>query len=374
MSIGRCCLGIALMGGLGCATRKPIFLTYRLVNENNSQILVPPGISTASVAKRTFTSAVVKGDVRCPPSTEPVRIRVRKKRARVSVDGNALLQQRPGWLGDWAMELEQHGCLAPHEGWRLAQGVIESLPLPLNTPFRLLYPSQMDVAPPLRLQVVSPIQGEGTQPIAPMEGAVQATEGGAALTVQSAANLIGYENAWYAVQPKSGGIGFTIAPLYAERHIDGQSQLGPRPSIDYLQFPPEASFYRLYHKAGDTEFAQLILAARTRAELRERLAAFETGTASCQKLNGDLCIAIPKAVAVNLCLPVTVNRAEIVVRWGATLGEAIRQAGERQPQAILPQLKVYKPHGGRPAPVEFDRASVGIFHLILTGGEMISWK
>jgi hypothetical protein len=375
-SVNRCSLVLALLGCTGCAARKPVFQTYRLVNENTTQVLIPPGVATAGVAKRTFTANVAEGGGRCLPSTGPVGIQVHKKRAHVSVERDTLIKQQPGWLYDWATGLESHGCLGPHEGWKLAKRIVESLPLEANTAFRLLYASQMDVVPQVRIQVISPILGEGMPPGSPMSESVETSGNGAnmTLTAKPAVNLIGYETTWYAVRPKSRGIGFTIAPLYAERHIDREIERRPQPSINYLRFLPEAAFYRLYHKAGETEFTQLILAARTRAELEQRVTAFETGSASCEKLNRELCIAIPKAVAINLCLPVTVNGAEIMVRWGANVGEAIRESGERQPNSVLPQLAVYKLYDGRPAAVEFDHASPAIFNLILTGGEAISWK
>ena len=194
------------------------------------------------------------------------------------------------------------------------------------------------------------------------------------LNVTAAPNLIGYETAWYAAQPKPGTIGLTLAPLYAERNIDQKLERRPVPSVNYLQFRPEAAFYRLYHKGGETEFTQVMLAGRTRAELGQKISEMESGTVSCENLNGAFCIAIPKAVAVNLGLPVTVNGAETIVRLGATVGEAIRESGERRPNSILPQLAVYKSYNGRPTPVEFDPASPAIFNLILTGGEVISWR
>jgi hypothetical protein len=285
------------------------------------------------------------------------------------------MKQPRGWLNDWAAELESGGCLAPHEGWKLAQRILESLPLEPNTGFRLLYGTQMDIAPQIKLQVVSPILREGARSQDVAEPVEIAGEGPSlTLTAKSAANLIGYETAWYSVQPKLHTVGFSIAPLSAESHIAGDNKRRPGPSVDYLRFPPEAAFYRLYHKAGETEFTQLVLAARTLPELKQRVIALDMGMASCEKLNGELCITIPKAVAVNIFLPVTVNRVEIPVRWGSTVGEAIRESGVRQASSILPQLAVYRPYGGQPTPVEFDHTSPAILNLILTGGEVISWK
>ncbi len=171
---------------------------------------------------------------------------------------------------------------------------------------------------------------------------------------------------------KANRIGFTIAPLFAERHMGSEIARQPQPAINYFRFPAEAAFYRLLFKAEQTDFTALVIGARTRAELDQRIKTLETGTASCGKLNDELCVTIPKLVAVNQFLLVSVNGREVPVRWGATVGEAIREGGERRPAAVLPKLTIHKLYNGRPAPVEFDRASPAILSLILTGGEIVS--
>ena len=115
-----------------------------------------------------------------------------------------------------------------------------------------------------------------------------------------------------------------------------------------------------FKKGQATEFTQLVIGARTPAELEQRTKTLERGTASCERLNDEMCIPIPRAVAVNLFLPTTVNGNEVMVRWGANVGEAIREAGVRQPGSVLPTLAVYKPYNGRPAAVDFDRTSSAI--------------
>src|SRR5262249_18399379 len=180
--------------------------------------------------------------------------------------------------------------------------------------------------------------------------------------------------AWYGVQPKTSRIGFLIAPLFAERRVQNAIERRPQPATNYLQFPSDAAFYRLIYKAEQTEYTALVVAARTRAELAERVKILEAGTASCETLKDQLCVALPKVVGVNLLFPVVVNGKTIMAQWGTTVGGAIREAGERQTNSVLPQLAVHKPYHGRPAAVEFDRASPAILNLILTGGETISWK
>ncbi len=108
--------------------------------------------------------------------------------------------------------------------------------------------------------------------------------------------------------------------------------------------------------------------------MEQRTERLKAGTASCEELNGELCVAFPKNVAVNLLPPITVNGDEVMVKWGATVGEAIREAGERQVELVLPKLAVYKRYRGQPVPVEFERTSPSILNLILTGVETLSWR
>jgi hypothetical protein len=56
---------------------------------------------------------------------------------------------------------------------------------------------------------------QGTPADAPILNASSLTGGGNSLTLtlKSTPNLVGYETAWCALQPKNGRIGFAIAPL-----------------------------------------------------------------------------------------------------------------------------------------------------------------
>lgn len=371
-----CAIASAILACAGCSVHKPIFQTYRLSQQGAGQVLIPPGVASPDVAQRTFAADVTAGPGACASVVGAVGIRVRNKRIQVTVRRDFLVRQPPGWLGDWTAELESQGCLAAGEGPKLADRIAESLPLGPNMAFHLLHSSVLDFDPRVRLQLVRPILREGAAADAPTVGPVEHSGNGATLTVtaKSTADLIGYEKSWYAVQPKAKGSGFTIVPLYAERLINGVTERLPQSGLRYLQFGADAGYYRMFQKAGETEFTQFVIAAPTRTELERRSAVFEAGTASCDKVNSESCVAIPRAVAVNLLLPVTVNGAETMVRRGATLGEALRGAGAPRPDLILPQLAVERPYHGQPAVVEFDRTSPAILDLLLIGGEIISWR
>lgn len=299
----------------GCAAHKPALQTWRLT----STVLIPPGIAGPEVAKRTFTTDVVSGGGPCP---SPVR--VRGKRVQLTVSRETLLKQPDGWLTAWSEELEAQRCIAPGESVKLADRITESLPLDPNQAFRLLFATdrqsgQVDLGPRTRLQVVSPIMEGGAAFELPPS---QTTGDGntLTLTVQAPAGMLGYETALYEVQRRTDKPGYRIVPLSAERHINGKSEVVPQPATNYFQFSENASFYRLFYKAGQTDFTALVAGASTRTELK-------TSLASCDGFTAGMCIAIPRSVALNPLITITVNGSETLVNWNSTVNGAIRAAG-----------------------------------------------
>src|SRR4029077_4416014 len=168
--------------------------------------------------------------------------------------------------------------------------------------FRLLYSSQIDIGPQteiekLRLQVVSPVLRDGAPTDAAILDSTELSGKGADLnlTVKVTADLVGYEVAWYGIRRKTDGVGFTIIPLYAERHsLTGETERRAAPTTNQLQFPENAAFYRLFYQAEQTDFIKLVIAAHTQAELDQRTKLLESGRASCLQLNDELCLTIPK--------------------------------------------------------------------------------
>lgn len=381
MTTLRAALAVVFLCSIGCAVRKPA--VYRLMPRDNRQILVPPGAASPDTIRRTIVTDATKGKGSCP-AEEAVTIESRKTHVRAVVDAPALAKQPPGWLGRWSADLESQGCIAPGDGGKLAQDVLEALPLELNASFRLLYPNdrvtgELDVLPRSRFHVLSPVVREPGAPNFAGPPSVTGDDRHLNVTVQSTGNLIGYEMAWYEAQPRPDKLGVTILPLSAETHCAGPASActeshGTQPAVNYFRFPAEARFYRLFYEADTTDYAALVVAAETPAELARRTTVLETGPAACSRLPADWCVTIPKDVAVNLLLPVTVNGKEALVTWGATVATSIRAGGEPQPSVILPRLFVQKPYRGRAVAVKFDQASQAILDMILTGGETISWR
>ena len=87
-----------------------------------------------------------------------------------------------------------------------------------------------------------------------------------------------------------------------------------------------------------------------------------------------MCIVVPKAVAINPVVAVSINGEEKFQIRGTSLQTALQLSGQAKPETILPRLKITKPWKGQGTPVQFDPSSNAILKLILQGGETISWN
>ena len=336
----------------GCAVKQPAPLTYRLM----SQVLVPPGVPNATVGQASFVASV---SVRSCGVSGPILLQTRGKRTRIAVGTEELVKEPGDWLSKWAVELEAKRCVAPGDGWKLARQVTESVPMDSRAAFRLLYGEAVDIGPQLRIQVDSPILRDEAGPIL-ADSQVSASSGGLNVEVRASDNLVGYERDWYGMKDGS------IVPMTAELHINGVPESRPRPLKNYLSFANGAAYYRLVYKQEQTEFTALVVAGRSAAELNANAVKLATKGANCGLVTIGYCVSIPRGVAANLFLPVTVNGEEKLVHWGGAVRDAV-------PSTAIPTLTISKLHNGKLTPVEFDRSGRDILSLPLVGGETITF-
>jgi hypothetical protein len=254
------------------------------------------------------------------------------------------------------------------------------MPLEMNAAFQLLYPNDRNIValkPGVRLQVMTPIMAQGADPDAPIVEVETTSAKGFSLTIEGRLtdNLLGYEIASYSVHANQHAPGVSISPLSVQRHINGRAEPAPAPVRNYFQAVGATAFYGVFYKAGETEFTALIVGGRDKADLDRRTTLLKNANvSSCETLNNDMCTAIPKRVAINPMVAVTINGSEMLLSWGSTVGGAIRFAGEREPNAVLPRLALSRPYRNRTAAIEFDHTNPAILNLVLMGGELISWK
>jgi hypothetical protein len=369
-------LATVILGATGCAHRAGP-LTYRYVKQEQTRILVPPGVVDAATSQRIFTfrTAAPRG-AKCEVSENGVDIRSHKRELRVTVNRQPLLAASPGWLATWAGSLEMRGCLAPNEGGSLALRIAESLPIDPTAANALLQPDVLhggyvDLGPHHRLKVVSPVFKEGSLPGASsLEAtAVSGSNGTLTVDVKSSADLLGYETAWFAVEPRLDRAGVRFVGGPAELHIAGKSTEESQSRFNYFRFAPDAAYFRLFFltrlSGADHDIA--ILSARTRAELDEQTA----NTEKCGTPAEPRCILIPKEVAVVPHISVTVNGKETAILAGSRVRDAVLAAGEKNPQHALATLAVQRFYSGALTAVDFDRSAPDILDLPLSGGEDI---
>ena len=111
----------------------------------------------------------------------PRDIQTGRKQVVVRMTRDELRNQPRGWLTTWTEDLEAGGCIAPGEAIRLASALAQSMPLEMNAAFQLLYSNDRNVVklrPGIRLQVMTPIMTEGTDPNAPIIEASTTTVNG----------------------------------------------------------------------------------------------------------------------------------------------------------------------------------------------------
>jgi hypothetical protein len=284
------------------------------------------------------------------------------------VHRDALLGQPRGWLTTWTEEAERLGCIAPGQGAVLAARITESIALPSGADLRLLrvdgLPNFVEIGAGNRLQAISPILRAGADPEAPLveAGKTSAAEGGLTVEMRSSADLIGFETAWYDLQPKGVGQGFTIVPASAETSIKGKVESHPAPARNYFQFAAGMGFYRLFYKADQSE---VLAASETRATL-------PNDVETCDRPGGPVCLPIPRGVGVNPYLMVYVNGNPVAVGIGSDLGGLIR-AMQQSPDKVMSTLAIARLWAGKPVPLEFDRSAPDVLSLVLTGKERIRW-
>ena len=346
-------------------------VTYRLTQQAARPLLIPPGVAQASVSQRTFVANVTAGGGKCGLEPDAVALQRKGRRMRITVSRDALAQKPAAWVTRWAGEAETRGCIAPGEARRLAAAIVEAVPLDPEIAFRLVFNNNIqagyiDLGPASRLEVVAPILDSGA---AAPDGSLVETqkvsgEGNRLqLDLKLSPSVRGFETSIYAVEKRSGSDGFLLAPVSVKRNLAGRTEPAPAPLIEYLKFPRSDAFFRLIYKTEDNGVKAVVLGAATQGQLT---------LDDCDR--GATCVTLPKSVAINPVVAVTVNGVEMTFGLGMRIWNAVMAGGVRQPPEVLPTLQVWRPYGAGTAPVEFDRTSQAILNLKLAGGERIAWQ
>lgn len=353
---------------------------YRLLRVKGGPVMVPPGVASPNLIRRTFVARIAPGRGSCAAdSAITVQPQPRRKSLRVTVDRDALLQQQePGWLIRWTMRAEAQGCIASGTGEELGRLIADSVPLDPAAAFQLLHAPwrspYVDLGSDNRLQVHSPVLREGMTDAVFVPELSRVSGSGNRLDVdlKPAPNVIGVETAWYAVRRNTGRLGYHFEPLFADRTIQGNAEHLAGPAINLFQFPPRTAFFRLLYKTDANGVVAIVAHGTTREELDRGTEAVLADSAACEK-HPELCRVLPRSVGVNAFIAASVNGGEVTVPIRSLLSNAIEAAGVKDPASVLLRLKVTKPYEGKPVPVVFDPTCRDILDVPLNGGEQIYW-
>lgn len=308
-------------------------------------------------------------------------MRRRSKSLRLAVTQGALHMRPNGWLLGWAGRLESAGCLPPGQGLAAARLVAQALPggksreyALLNSPTRST--GRSDLLPWTKLRVTTPIFREGApanaQVVTDDPGIVEEVQGGLAITLNASEDFVGYEMAWYALRPRPDG-GVQMEFEFSETHI-GDEMTRAETSRQQMEFAHDARYFRILvlTRISDSDHDTAFLAGATLAELEERTLAVEADPSRCGRMAE--CVEIDTRVALLPFVAVQANGKEILAQPGSTVGQALREAGETDLEAITASLRVSRDYAGRSTPVESEAGRSELLGLSLLGGEIISWR
>ncbi len=384
MSAGRVAalpLFAMLLPGVGCLARGP--QAYRLAAlrtpDDRSRILTPPGVANAAASRAVLRVDGISWRPECSPAGNGVEISARGRRARVTVARDELSRQPAGWLSRVTAEMEAQGCLAQGGAQKLTARILEAVPLDPAVTYRLTHADSLDqgfvdIGPEHRLQVVSPVMKVGVAADAPVveSATVSGNASQIEITARSMDNLTGVETAWYAFEDRTDRAGFALVPISVERSIQGRNEPAIAPIANYFGSLPRSAYYRLFYKSAldDAGTREILVVAATRGELERRTEALLADPTFCQAPDPDKCAIIPRRVAVNPLLFVSVNGEEIRLPIRSTVRRAVAEGGgPASVETVLPRLSLMKPFKGKLREVIFDRSAPDILDLMLTGGK-----
>jgi len=280
-------------------------------------------------------------------------------------------------LFSWTVDLEKQGCIPLNSGFRLAEDIIDALPLALPKRAQLLQ-GRSYLRSVNSLRVVSTIYKAGASTDAGVITGITQREGSYNLSVDlvDSHSSTGYEIGWYDFLRLEDGSGYRIVPRSAEIHAEGSVEHPAAPSTDPIHFSPSARRYDLFMmtKASANDFDFVVVSAPSSAELMNSVSHFQHDAATfLREADPASYVVMPHGSGINVYVRVKENGASIDLLRGSTVWTALALAAGADPHTLLPRVKIRKLHEGKLFPVEWDRTTDQILSLPLDSGEEIDW-
>jgi hypothetical protein len=365
----------------GC-TRQPG--AFRLVapagiSGGTSPTLIPPETKEVAAPQAAIRVGPIPRKAICEPSPHGLTIQRKGSSGKVIVTREALAATSGAELFLWTTALENRSCIPANEAFRLAEEIIDALPMDLAKRSQLIQ-GRTDLKSVNSLRVVSPVFKPGTTAQTGVLAEISSVSQGAnpgVLNVEVKTNpaVLGYEIDWYDFPALEGGKGYRVVPRGAEIHIGDNIEHPAAPTTNYFQFGPDARWYQLYMmtKVSSNDFDFVVFSARTSNQLQESVAAFQQNAAEfLRTADPESYKVLPHGSGINAYMRVTVHGISIDLPKESTVRQAISQSGG-DPAGTRATLKIRKLHDGKLYPVHWDRTGDQILSLPLEGGEEIDW-
>ena len=370
-----CALALA-----GCAPRKPAPQSWRL----EKGVVLPPRAGDAKAPFQLRNARSVKRNLPvCQLRSSEVELRWKGRTAVVRADAGPLAPMpgglvmgaagggapsnlggdvlvRSNWYRDeFLPSLARQtaaGCLSEKDVPLLRQRLIDNLPLPSATAYRMRYgeyptDGYLDLDVKFRLRAVEPIREQG--------------------------QVVGFKTSFYPlVATPDGGVRATAGD--SETNLKAVITHGPASDSEVLHMPPHTTWVRLFLRSwSSTQDRRIaLIAAASPRELDLASKAFEKNPegfcAQAASLNAA-CVGVPKDMVIGPELRVRVNGTDQYAPVGGHIGDVLRTMNIRNGPELVKSMKVARPYEGKLVPLEFDRANYDILSLVLLGGEEITW-
>jgi hypothetical protein len=372
------------LGTMLLVSCSPAVHSYALSREDQTTILVPPGITipTKGALEIKLLNARRAPFPRagCEINRDPIELQWRGSAAviRVKTESGLLGYGQDASKGDQAsldplkyinelrqdlIGLESRGCLHPGEAQKLAADIAERLPFQPFVAYELRFGAFdlnqfIDLTPDFRLRIVYPIYVE--------ENHVQTRE------------IKGVETVYYEIVSDQRDGRVRISEITAGKSSSrGSSPQGSAKQIAQ-PFPRSSAYFRLLLKKNltlaDPITVAIILSSADRKHLDDATKELDSSTdASCKAITLPTvsCMMFPALTGVNAEIRVKVNGKEAFARLGAQVNEVIREFGtDDMPRSV----QVRRLFDKRLVPIKGDSDSKDLLALILMPGDVISYR
>jgi hypothetical protein len=227
------------------------------------------------------------------------------------------------------------GCLRANEAQALTRAIVERLPFPPLIGHFIRFGSEVDgivdLTADFRLKVAAPVR-DATQ------------------------EVVGYQIAWYRLEPAPKDARVRISPVSA--------------SATPLVFPSSYLYYRLLFRSASspTDHLATIVSSNDEAALDQATRQFKTGVLATPHVTY---LTPPPDVSINLEFRVSANRKQLFVPLNGTLFDAMQPRMRAQGiPATLRIRRLFRDHLRR---IKIETASQNILQFLLMPGDEITW-